>query len=243
MLCPNGTVPRRPTEVEVAACLGITPVIDLDKLYDVAIVGAGPAGLSAAVYAASEGLSVIVRDGRATGGQAGASTRIESYLGFPTGISGGALTGRAFTQALKFGAEIAIPVAVERLDCGASRPGEPLTLELAGKRRVRAWAVVIASGARCRRPSIDNLADFEDEGISYWVSPVETKLCSGEEVALVGGGNSAGQAIVFLAPAPGCQDPSRRAPPARRDHVALPDCPDRRAAKRRVPCRRKGSRA
>lgn len=200
MLCPNGTVLKNPTEVEVAACLGITPEIDPDKLYDVAIVGAGPAGLAAAVYAASEGLSVLVLDGKAMGGQAGASSRIENYLGFPTGISGGALTGRAFTQALKFGAEIAIPVQVERLDCDSGIPGAPMTLRLGGDRSARARTVVIASGARYRRPPIDNLADFEGAGVSYWASPIEAKLCAGEEVALVGGGNSAGQAVVFLAP-------------------------------------------
>jgi thioredoxin reductase (NADPH) len=200
MLCPNGTVLKHPTNVEVAACLGITPELDPEKLYDVAIVGAGPAGLAAAVYAASEGLSVIVLDGKAMGGQAGASNRIENYLGFPTGISGGALTGRAFTQALKFGAEIAIPIKVERLDCTGVVPGAPMTLALDGDRSVRARTIVIASGARYRRPTIDNLAEFEGAGVSYWASPIEAKLCAGEEVALVGGGNSAGQAVVFLAP-------------------------------------------
>jgi thioredoxin reductase (NADPH) len=200
MLCPNGTVLKDPTEVEVAACLGITPEIDPDRLYDAAVVGAGPAGLAAAVYAASEGLSVIVLDGQSMGGQAGASSRIENYLGFPTGISGGALTGRAFTQALKFGAEIAIPVKVERLDRESDAPGAPSTLHLAGDRRVRARTIVIASGARYRRPLIDNLAEFEGAGVSYWASPIEAKLCAGEEVALVGGGNSAGQAVAFLAP-------------------------------------------
>ncbi len=134
------------------------------------------------------------------GGQAGASSRIENYLGFPTGISGGALTGRAFTQALKFGAEIAIPVKVERLDRDGDVPGAPSTLHLAGDRRVRARTIVIASGARYRRPLIHNLAEFEGAGVSYWASPIEAKLCAGEEVALVGGGNSAGQAVAFLAP-------------------------------------------
>lgn len=200
MLCPNGTVLKNPGEVEVAACLGITPDIDPERLHDVAIVGAGPAGLATAVYAASEGLSVIVLDGRAMGGQAGASNRIENYLGFPTGISGRALTGRAFTQALKFGAAIAIPVAVERLESDAGAPGAPATLRLAGDRSVRARTVVIASGARYRRPPIDNLGEFEGAGVSYWASPAEAKLCTGEEVALVGGGNSAGQAVAFLAP-------------------------------------------
>ena len=134
VVCPGGALLRRPTSAELAACLGIIPDLDPDHLYDVAVVGAGPAGLATAVYAASEGLSVIVLDARSMGGQAGASARIENYLGFPTGISGQALAGRAFNQALKFGAEIAIPVAVERLDCDSG----PLTLVCAEDRRVNA---------------------------------------------------------------------------------------------------------
>ncbi len=202
MVCPNGTVLKRPTDAEAGACLGITPDLDPDILYDIAVVGAGPAGLATAVYAASEGLSVLVLDQQAFGGQAGASARIENYLGFPTGISGQALAGRAFNQALKFGAEIAIPLEVARLDCGgaARRAGDPLRLELTDGRAVRARTVVVASGARYRRPDIPNLATFEGAGVSYWASPVEAKLCEGEEVALIGGGNSAGQAVVFLAP-------------------------------------------
>jgi thioredoxin reductase (NADPH) len=196
VVCPSGPVLKRPSDEELAACLGIVPELDPDTLYDVAIVGAGPAGLATAVYAASEGLSVLVLDSVAMGGQAGASARIENYLGFPTGISGQALAGRAFNQALKFGAEIAIPVAVERLDCN----GGDLALVCAGDRRVKARSVVIASGAHYRRPNVPNLAEFEGAGVSYWVSALEAKLCAGEEVALVGGGNSAGQAIVFLAP-------------------------------------------
>lgn len=196
VVCPNGTMLRRPSEVQLASCLGMTPELDPDALYDVAIVGAGPAGLAAAVYAASEGLNVIVLDERAMGGQAGASARIENYLGFPTGISGQALAGRAFNQALKFGAEIAVPLQIERLDCTRT----PIALELAGGRRIRADAVVIASGARYRRPDIPDLGTFEGAGVSYWASPVEARLCAGEDVALVGGGNSAGQAVVYLAP-------------------------------------------
>jgi thioredoxin reductase (NADPH) len=202
MICPNGTVLKRPTDAEAGVCLGITPDLDPQVIYDVAVVGAGPAGLATAVYAASEGLSVLVLDERAFGGQAGASARIENYLGFPTGISGMALAGRAFNQALKFGAEIAIPLEVARLHCGgpARQPGDPLRLELTDGRTVCARTVVVASGARYRRPDIPNLADFEGAAVSYWASPVEAKLCEGEEVALVGGGNSAGQAVVFLAP-------------------------------------------
>ena len=131
MICPNGALLKRPSEAEAGMCLGITPELDPRTVYDVAVVGAGPAGLAAAVYGASEGLSVIVLDQRAFGGQAGASARIENYLGFPTGISGQALAGRAFTQAQKFGAEIAIPLQVTRLDCGGARGREPFRLEIA----------------------------------------------------------------------------------------------------------------
>jgi thioredoxin reductase (NADPH) len=200
MLCPNGTVLKRPTDAEAGLCLGLTPDLDPDKVYDVAVVGAGPAGLATAVYAGSEGLSVIVLDQRSFGGQAGASARIENYLGFPTGISGMALAGRAFNQALKFGVEIAIPLEVSKLDCGERTPGDPFMLELTSGHKVRARSVVVASGARYRRPPIANLDMFEGAGISYWASPVEAKLCEGEEIALIGGGNSAGQATVFLAP-------------------------------------------
>jgi thioredoxin reductase (NADPH) len=201
MVCPNGTVLRRPTNAQAGACLGITPDLDPQTVYDVAVVGAGPAGLATAVYAASEGLSVLVLDQRAIGGQAGASARIENYLGFPTGISGQALAGRAFNQAQKFGAELAIPLEVARLDCGGRgrRPGEPLRLELTDGQAVQARTVVVASGVRYRRPDIPNLATFEGAGVSYWASPIEATLCAGGEVAVVGGGNSAGQAVVYLA--------------------------------------------
>lgn len=199
MVCPNGTVLKRPTEAEAALCLGMTPELDPDKVYDVTVVGAGPAGLATAVYAASEGLSVLVLDQRAIGGQAGASARIENYLGFPTGISGQALAGRAYNQALKFGAELAIPLEVARLDCAAEGAGLPHRLELSNGETVQTRTVVVASGARYRRPGIENLSPFEGSGVSYWASPVEARLCAGEEVALVGGGNSAGQAVVFLA--------------------------------------------
>lgn len=201
MVCPSGNVLRRPSNAEAAACLGLLIQLDPEKLYDVAVVGAGPAGLATAVYAASEGLSVLVLDQRAMGGQAGASARIENYLGFPTGISGQALAGRAWNQALKFGAEIAVPLEVTRLDCDPPPArGEPLRLELTDGSMARARTVVVASGARYRRPDISDIAAFEGAGVSYWASAVEAKLCEGEEVALVGGGNSAGQAVVFLAP-------------------------------------------
>jgi thioredoxin reductase (NADPH) len=200
MICPNGALLKRPTDAEAGACLGITPDLDPEKLYDVAVVGAGPAGLAAAVYGASEGLSMIVLDQRAFGGQAGASARIENYLGFPTGISGMALAGRAFNQAQKFGAEIAIPLPVGKLDCGGAARHEPFHLHIEDGKSIKARTIIVASGARYRRPDIHNQADFDDNGISYWASPIEAKLCEGEEVALIGGGNSAGQAVVFLAP-------------------------------------------
>ena len=168
------------------------------ELFDVAVVGAGPAGLATAVYAASEGLRVIVLDCRAYGGQAGASARIENYLGFPTGISGQALAGRAFAQAQKFGAEMLIPAQVVSLDC--NDPGNPggLTLVLRDGRRLKARTVVAASGARYRRPAVPGLERFEGRGVWYWASALEAQMCAQAEVALVGGGNSAGQAAVFL---------------------------------------------
>jgi thioredoxin reductase (NADPH) len=202
MVCPNGTVLKHPTDAEAACCLGIMPELDPATLYDVAIVGAGPSGLAAAVYAASEGLSVIVIDAREIGGQAGSSSRIENYLGFPTGISGQALAGRAFNKALKFGAEIALPLDVNELvPAPAGKRGtDPMVLRVGGDRQVKARTVVIASGARYRRPDIPDISRFEGAGISYWASAIEAKLCENDDIALVGGGNSAGQAVAFLAP-------------------------------------------
>jgi thioredoxin reductase (NADPH) len=202
MVCPSGTILRNPSEAEAAACLGITPELDPAKMYDVAIVGAGPAGLATAVYAASEGLRAIVIDQRAIGGQAGSSSRIENYLGFPTGISGAALAGRAFSQALKFGAEIALPLQVENLmlpDAALSRD-TPISIMLSGGQVIRSRALVVASGARYRTPEISGLAEVQDASVSYWASALEAKICEDAEVALIGGGNSAGQAVVFLAP-------------------------------------------
>jgi thioredoxin reductase (NADPH) len=199
VLCPNGRILHNPSEVELASCLGLVHAIDPSALYDVAIVGAGPAGLAAAVYGASEGLSVLVLDSRAFGGQAGASSRIENYLGFPTGISGMALMARAYTQAQKFGAEMAIPDEVAGLARKDDRDGRSFEIQLANGERVRARAVVIACGARYRRLDLENLAAFEGAGVHYWASPLESKLCAGQEVALVGAGNSAGQAVVYLA--------------------------------------------
>jgi thioredoxin reductase (NADPH) len=192
----DGTVLRNPTESALARAMGMIGGFAKNKLYDVAIVGSGPAGLSTAVYAASEGLSVAVLDARSFGGQAGASARIENYLGFPTGISGQALAGRAFTQAQKFGADMMIPMQVASLDC--SRSDGALSLALDCGERLRAKSVVVASGARYRRPQIERLAEFEGRGVWYWASPIEARLCKEQEVILVGGGNSAGQAAVFL---------------------------------------------
>jgi thioredoxin reductase (NADPH) len=197
-ICPDGAVLRNPSEAELARHLGMIGPSFPAKIYDVAVVGAGPAGLATAVYATSEGLSVLVLDARSFGGQAGESARIENYFGFPTGISGHALVGRAFTQALKFGTEMAIPVAVEALDCEAGRKDGLHHLRLVGHPTVLARTVVIASGARYRRPSIPSLADFEGRGIWYWASPIEARPCAGREVVLIGGGNSAGQAAVYL---------------------------------------------
>jgi thioredoxin reductase (NADPH) len=169
-----------------------------EELFDVVIAGAGPAGLATAVYAASEGLRVMVLDRRAFGGQAGASARIENYLGFPTGISGQALAGRAFVQALKFGVQFLIPAQVETLDCSRQQETGELHVVLTDGRRLRSRTVVIATGARYRRPDVPRLAEFEGHGVWYWASALEASMCSGEPVVLVGGGNSAGQAAVFL---------------------------------------------
>ena len=199
VLCPGGEILRNPTEHELARCLGLVKNLDAERIYDTAIVGSGPAGLAAAVYAASEGLSTIVLDCRSFGGQAGASSRIENYLGFPTGISGLALMARAYNQAQKFGAEVTIPEEAHSL--GPDHDGEDrFHLKLGTGETVRARSVVIASGARYRRLEIDNLSDFEGTCVHYWASAVETRLCAGQEVVLTGAGNSAGQAVVFLAP-------------------------------------------
>src|SRR5713226_8398738 len=198
VLCAGGQLLRNPSETELARCIGLVGPIDPNRVYDVAVVGAGPAGLAAAVYAASEGLSALVLDCRAFGGQAGASARIENYLGFPTGITGMALMGRAYTQAQKCGVEMAIPdEAVGLLTWDDA--GEARLLRLANGERVRARSVVIASGARYRRLAVANLEAFEGVSVHYWASPLEAKLCAGHEVALVGAGNSAGQAAVYLA--------------------------------------------
>ncbi len=196
VVCADGRFLRNPSEAQLARCLGLVGPLDGSRIYDVAIVGAGPAGLAAAVYASSEGLSVLALDCRAFGGQAGASARIENYLGFPTGISGMALMARAFNQAQKFGVEMAIPdevASLTTLDDGLFQLG------LSNGEQVRSRAVVIAGGARYRSLDVNDLAAFESTSVHYWASPLEARLCGGQEVALVGAGNSAGQAVVYLA--------------------------------------------
>jgi thioredoxin reductase (NADPH) len=199
VLCQNGKLLRNPGESELARCIGLVLPIDAAKIYDVAIVGAGPAGLATAVYAASEGLSVIVLDARAFGGQAGASARIENYLGFPTGISGMALMARAYNQVQKFGADMAIPDRANQLNDRASDNGKRYELKVGDDETVQARTVVVASGARYRRLDVANLAQFEGSSVHYWASPIEARLCGGQDVVLVGAGNSAGQAAVYLA--------------------------------------------
>ena len=198
VVCPGGQMLRNPSEMELARCVGLVSALDPDRIHDVVVVGAGPAGLATAVYAASEGLSVLVLDCRAFGGQAGASARIENYLGFPTGVSGMALMARAYNQALKFGAEIAIPCEAQRLEA-VSHDGAVFTVRLGDDESVRTRTIVLACGVRYRRLAVDGLSDFEGSSVHYWASPLEAKLCSEQEVALVGAGNSAGQATVYLA--------------------------------------------
>jgi thioredoxin reductase (NADPH) len=193
-ICRETYVLRNPTIEELAECLGLSGTLDPDNVRDVVVVGAGPAGLAAAVYAASEGLDVLVLEGNAPGGQAGSSSRIENYLGFPTGISGGALAGRARTQAEKFGAEIAIARTAVGIECAT----RPYVVKLAGGGVVRARSVLIATGAQYRKPDLEGLERFEGVGIYYGATFVEAQMCGGEDAVVVGGANSAGQAAVFL---------------------------------------------
>jgi len=198
VVCPDGRLLRNPTESDLATQLGMLAQSER-HVFDVAIVGSGPAGLSAAVYAASEGLSVVVLDALSFGGQAGASMRIENYLGFPAGITGQDLAARAHVQAQKFGAEMLIPTTVKGIDCSRENPKGVIVLDLDVGPELEARTVVVASGAKYRRPNIPGLARFEGRGVWYWASPIEAKLCSNKEVIVVGGGNSAGQAVVYLA--------------------------------------------
>src|SRR5690349_7994524 len=195
VVSPDHRILRNPSTAELADRLGLTETVDPARVHDVAVVGAGPAGLAAAVYAASEGLDTIVVEGVAPGGQAGTSSRIENYLGFPTGISGQALAGRAQIRAQKFGARLLVSRHAVGLDCA----GRPYRVRLDDGRTVAARAVVVATGARYRKLDLPGYARFEGQGIHYAATAMEAKLCAGEEVAVVGGGNSAGQAAVFLA--------------------------------------------
>src|SRR2546428_988617 len=195
LICRGEVVLRNPTNRQIAGCLGFNEAIDETQIRDIVIVGAGPAGLAAAVYAASEGLDVLVLETNAPGGQAGSSSKIENYLGFPTGISGQALAGRAYTQARKFGAQLLIAQSATQLACDR----KPYAVAIDHGPRVLARTVIIATGAEYRRLALENLAQFEGVGVYYGATFVEAQWCGDEEVIVVGGGNSAGQAAVFLA--------------------------------------------
>jgi thioredoxin reductase (NADPH) len=195
LICRGEIVLRNPTNQTIADCLGFNDAIDGTQVRDVVVIGAGPAGLAAAVYAASEGLDVLVIETNAPGGQAGSSSKIENYLGFPTGISGEALAGRAYTQATKFGAKVMIAKGAKRLACDK----RPYVVEIDDGVQVPAHTVVIATGAEYRKPSLGSLKRFEGAGVYYAATFMEAQLCRDEEVIVIGGGNSAGQAAVFLA--------------------------------------------
>jgi thioredoxin reductase (NADPH) len=194
VICRGKLVLRNPSNEELARCLGFNPAFDPSKLRDVAIIGAGPSGLAAAVYGASEGLDVLLLETYSPGGQAGSTSRIENYLGFPAGISGNELAGRAYTQAQKFGAQMVLAKAT-----GITCKREPYVVELQDGSRIPARAIVIATGARYSKLPLENLARFEGAGVYYGATFVEAQLCKAEDVIVVGGGNSAGQAAVFLA--------------------------------------------
>ena len=195
VICGGKTVLRNPTNQRLAECLGFTGQIDEHRIYDVAIVGAGPAGLAAAVYAASEGLDALMIESEYPGGQAGASSKIENYVGFPMGISGQELAGRAVVQAEKFGAQMMVGQKVVKIRCDQ----RPYQLTLENGDGIDARSVVIATGAQYNKPNVENLERFEGQGIYYAATAMEAQLCTGEEVVVIGGGNSAGQAAVFLA--------------------------------------------
>ena len=195
VICRGDVVLRNPTNQQVAELLGFNETIDATHVRDLVVVGAGPAGLAAAVYGASEGLDVLVLESNAPGGQAGASSKIENYLGFPTGISGQELAGRAYMQAQKFGAQVMIAKGARELTCDR----QPYRVEVDGGAAIPTRAIIIATGAEYRKLPIDNISAFEGAGVYYGATFVEAQLCRGEEVVVVGGGKSAGQAAVFLA--------------------------------------------
>jgi len=195
LICRGTRVLRNPTNEEVADCLGFNDDVDLGQIRDLIIVGAGPAGLAAAVYGASEGLDVLVVESDSPGGQAGSSSKIENYLGFPTGISGQDLAARAYAQAQKFGAQLVVAKGAVRLTCAR----KPYAIEIEGGPRLRSRSIIIASGAEYRRLPLDELSRFDGSGVYHGATFLEAQLCGGEEVVVIGGGNSAGQAAVFLA--------------------------------------------
>ncbi len=195
VICRCEIVLRNPTNEQIADCLGLNAAIDQTHVRDLVIVGAGPAGLAAAVYGASEGLDVLVVEANSPGGQAGTSSKIENYLGFPTGISGQDLAARAYDQAQKFGAQVLVARSAQKLWCDRT----PYAIEVADGSRVPARTVIIATGAEYRRPPLENLRRFEGAGVYYGATFLEAQVCRGEEMIVVGGGNSAGQAAVFLA--------------------------------------------
>ena len=195
LICRRSVVLRNPTNKEIVDCLGFNESVDRAHVRDLVIVGAGPAGLAAAVYGASEGLDVLVIESNAPGGQAGASSKIENYLGFPTGISGQELAANAYTQAQKFGAQLLIARIAKGLACDR----RPYALKFEGEEKIPARAVVIATGAQYRRLPVENLSQFEGAGVYYSATHLESQMCGGQDVIVVGGGNSAGQAAVFLA--------------------------------------------
>ncbi len=194
VICRDTVVLRNPTNQQVAECLGFNDLIEQVHVRDLIIVGAGPAGLAAAVYGASEGLDVLILDADSPGGQAGSSSKIENYLGFPTGISGQELSSRAYAQAQKFGAQLLIAQGATRLECD----GTPYAIRLESGARLRSKSIIIATGAQYRRLGVENLSQFEGSGVYYGATFMESQLCRNKEVVIVGGGNSAGQAAVFL---------------------------------------------
>lgn len=194
VICRGDLVLRNPTNAEVAECFGLNAGIDEGGIYDLIVVGGGPSGLAAAVYGASEGIKVLVLEGNAPGGQAGSSSRIENYLGFPMGISGQDLAGRAFVQAEKFGAQVMVACTARALQCRLP----PYRIDLDSGGQVQGRSIIVAAGAQYRRLNVENLARFEGTGVYYGATQVEAQLCRNEEVAVVGGGNSAGQAAMFL---------------------------------------------
>jgi thioredoxin reductase (NADPH) len=195
LICRGDAVLKNPTNSEIAECLEFNEEVDATHVRDVVIIGGGPAGLASAVYGASEGLDVLVLESNAPGGQAGSSSRIENYLGFPSGITGLELATRAITQAQKFGAQMIVARMARQLLCDR----KPFAIETDDGSRVTARAIVIASGARYRKLPLENLSKYENAGVYYGATHVEAQLCGGEEVIVVGGGNSAGQAALFLA--------------------------------------------